>query len=376
MASANENQPEQQAPHLTDEQANARARSLRTDRHGLPSWLTIALVILTCIALLASTMAVWVDATLLNTDRFVGIVGPLGRDPQVIASVSQYVADQVVAALDISSRTASALPVGGKFLAGPLEQTIHDFVQTRTAELLSSAQAQAAWVAIERSVQSELVAALRGQTSNVQIANGALTVDLLPLIAASLNHLLQAAPGLIPFGVTIPDLSGAQSPAEERQRLSQALGIQLAPDFGVVTLLQSDALTAAQRTVSILDTLKVVLPIMTLLLVALTIWSAADRRTTLLLLGIGTAALFLVAILLMRIVWGQLTDAVTTSPAREIAQAVVGAVQASLTGTLIGVLIAGALVALVAYLAGKPAWLTRLFPQNATRARGRMSWRS
>ena len=59
MASANENQSEQQAPHLTDEQANARARSLRTDRHGLPSWLTFALVILTCITLLASTMAVW-----------------------------------------------------------------------------------------------------------------------------------------------------------------------------------------------------------------------------------------------------------------------------------------------------------------------------
>jgi hypothetical protein len=376
MASANENQAEQQAPHLTDEQANTRARSRRTDRRGLPSWLTIALVVLTCISLLASTMAVWVDATLLNTDRFVGVVGPLGRDPQAVASVSQYVADQVVAALDIASRTASALPVGGKFLAGPLEQTIHDFVQTRTEELLSSAQAQAAWVALERSVQSELVAALRGQTSNVQIANGALTVDLLPLIAASLNHLLQAAPGLIPSGVTIPTFSGAQSPSEERQRLSQALGTQLAPDFGVVTLLQSDTLTAAQRTVSILDTLNVVSPIITLLLVALTIWSAADRRHTVLLLGIGTAALFLVAILLMWIVLGRLTDAVTTSPAREIAQAVVGPIQASLFGTLIGVLIAGALVALVAYLAGKPAWLTQLFPQNPTRTRGRMSWRS
>jgi small-conductance mechanosensitive channel len=95
-----------------------------------------------------------------------------------------------------------------------------------------------------------------------------------------------------------------------------------------------------------------------------------------LLLGIGTAALFLVAILLMWIVLGRLTDAVTTSPAREIAQAVVGPIQASLFGTLIGVLIAGALVALVAYLAGKPAWLTQLFPQNPTRTRGRMSWRS
>lgn len=114
MASANENQAEQQAPHLTDEQANTRARSRRTDRRGLPSWLTIALVVLTCISLLASTMAVWVDATLLNTDRFVGVVGPLDRDPQAVASVSQYVADQVVA-LDIASRTASALPVGGSF---------------------------------------------------------------------------------------------------------------------------------------------------------------------------------------------------------------------------------------------------------------------
>lgn len=367
MASANEDQSDQPTPHLTNE---------RTNRRQAPSWLSIVLVILTCIALLGSTMAIWVDATLLNTDRFVALVGPLGSDPKVIDSVSRYVADQAVTALDIPGRTASVFPAGGQFLVGPLEQTIHDFVQTRTAQWLSSPQAQAAWVALERMVQSNLVAALRGQTSNIRIANGALTVDLLPLVAAGLSRLQQTAPGLIPSTVTIPDLSGVQSPAQQRADLSQALGIQLAPDFGMITLLQSDTLAVAQRTVSILDTLKVVLPIITLVLAALTIWSAADRRRALVLLGVGTALLFLVTTLVFRFVLGQISAAAPQSPAREITDAVVGMVQASLLGTLVVVLVAGVLVALGAYLAGKPSWLMRFFPKSSTVERGRMSWRS
>jgi hypothetical protein len=329
----------------------------------MPPWLSVVLVILTSVGVLASTLVIWVEATMLDTDRFVAMVAPLGSDPRVIESVSQYAADQVVTALDIQNRTANALPIDGRFLTGPLERVVHDFVQTRTADFLTSDQGQALWQAQLRRAHAGVVALLRGQTSTIGSANGALTIDLLPVLAAILSRLQQAAPGLIPFGATIPDLSAAQNPAQARQQLAQALGVQLAPDFGVITLAQSDTLKTAQHVVSLLDALQVVLPLVTLALAILTLWLAADRRRTLLLLGGVTAALFLVALLVAQIVLGNIPAAVTTSPAREIVASLASLVRANLLGTLVVGVFVGLVVALGAFLVGGPEWLTRLLPQ-------------
>ncbi len=355
MASASEHQPERQA---------APTPTPRASRRTLPTWLLVILVILTCSGVLASTLVIWVESTMLNTDHFVALVAPLGSDPQVINSVSQYVADQVVTALDIQNRTANALPIDGRFLTGPLERIVHDFVQTRTADFLNSDQGQALWQAQVRRGHAGLVALLRGQTSTIGTANGTVTLDLLPILAAMLSRLQQAAPGIIPFGVTIPDLSAAQTPAQARQELAQALGVQLAPDFGLITLFQSDTLRTAQRIVSILDALQVILPLVTLVLAILALWLAANRWRTLLLLGGVTAALFLVAMLVAQIVLGNIPAAVTASPAHEITAALAGLVQANLQGTLVVGLFIGLVVALGAYLASRPEWLMRLLPKT------------
>lgn len=360
MASASEDQAGRSATHLTGERPGARSRSLRAGRRTVPAWLSIMLASLTCLCLLASTVTIWVGATVLNTDRFVALVAPLRRDPQVIASVSSYIADQVVASLDITGRTASILPAGGQFLVGPLEQSVHDYVQMRAADVLSSDRTQATWQAVERSAHAELVSALRGQPSAVTIADGVLSVDLLPLIAATLSRLQQAVPGLFASAPPIPDLTGMQSPEQQRQALSQALGVQLPPDFGVVTVLRSDNLATVQRIVTALDTLQLVLPLVTLALAAATIWSMASWRRALQLLGIGTAVVVLAAILLIPLLLGNLTASAMPGPAHTIVAALVEILWANLLGVLVGVLIAGVLVAVGAYLAGKPEWLMRL----------------
>lgn len=372
MASASEHQPEPQAAHLAGERAtadaDARVRSShlgrRSSRRVMPLWLTILLIVLTCVGVLASALTVWAEATLLNTDRFVALVGPVGRDSQTIHSVSQYVADQVVTALDIPQRTASALPTAGQFLTGPLEQTIHDFVRTRTEDYLNSNQGQALWLALERSIHANLVAALRGQTSTITIANGTLSLDTLPLLVAVLSRLQQSTPGLIPSGVTIPDLSDAQSPQQEREALSQALGVRLASDFGVVTLVHSNALLTARRIVSVLDMLTIILPMVTLALALITLWFAANRRRALLLLGIVTGTLALATILVVQTVLSDVPGAAPTSTgvAREITATLVAVVRSDLLGMLVVLLFVSALVALGAYLAGMPRWLTRLVP--------------
>jgi len=55
-----------------------------------------------------------------------------------------------------------------------LERIVHDFVQTRTEDFLTSDRGQALWQAQVRRVHAGLVALLRGHTSTLGSANGAL----------------------------------------------------------------------------------------------------------------------------------------------------------------------------------------------------------
>ena len=65
-----------------------------------------------------------------------------------------------------------------------------------------------------------------------------------------------------------------------------------------------------------------------------------------------------------QIVLGNVPAAVTTSPAREIVASLAGLVRANLLETLAVGLFVGLVVALGAYLAGGPEWLTRLPPKT------------
>jgi len=80
--------------------------------------------------------------------------------------------------------------------------------------------------------------------------------------------------------------------------------------------------------------------------------------------------IFLAAILFVQLLLGQFAAAAQVSPAREIADTLVGLVRASLVVVLVAVAIAGSLVAAFgAYLAGQPEWLVRRLPTVASAGR-------
>jgi hypothetical protein len=94
--------------------------------------------------------------------------------------------------------------------------------------------------------------------------------------------------------VTLPAITSAQPPQQAINKLSKALGVQLPSDFGQITLVQSSKLATVQRGVKAFDRLVIVLPIVTILLLALTLWLSVSRRRTALQLGAGVALLMIV----------------------------------------------------------------------------------
>ncbi|MBV9356249.1 MAG: hypothetical protein JO023_12070 [Chloroflexi bacterium] len=313
---------------------------------GRPVLVTV-LVVLSCLGLLLTVLALWVHVSFLNTDHWVETVGPLAQNPEVVDTVSAYLADQAVNALDLQQRVDGVLPGQLQFLGQVLTSASRDFVQGRIEDALQTSAFQNAWVAFNRTAHAQALEALRGQSSTVLISNDSLQIDAQPLILAGLSWIEQQAPGLAQLSSPLSAPVGNEDPAAERQLLSQAVGRALPADFGQVVVLQSPALGTATRVVSILDALVWVLPVVTLVAIAASVVLTTDRRRIVIGLGAGVAVTFLIARVVIARLEDGVVDAVTNPSARAAAAAIVQAVTGDLAAVCSLMAIVGLAVAAV-----------------------------
>jgi hypothetical protein len=340
------------------------ARTPRQEARRIRRGLVGVLVVLSCLGVLASTLTVWAHETLTNTDNWLAIVGPVGQNPQVINAVSAYAADQAVTLLQVQPRLEQALPPKAEFLAAPLTGVVHNFTQSTIAKLMHSQQFQQLWIATNRYVHDELLAALRGQSKNVIISNGTVTLNLIPVINQGLQAVQQQLAGLIPAGVKLPDLSHVQVPQQARQKLSQALGVQIPANFGQIVLFQSDQVAQAQQFLRLFDFLNIALPVITFLLIVATLWLSISRRRTAIQLGIGIVVTLIIAKLLINYAQQRIVDAIANQTAHGVVQETLQTLLGGLGAITTWLLILGVLVSVAAYLAGKPQWFATGYRQG------------
>jgi hypothetical protein len=229
------------------------------------STLAAALTVLSCVVIVLATIALGVQQTLLNTDRWVAVVGPLASDPTVQSSVAQTTSAMALNAIDVQGRTQS-LPGPVRNLTAPLQSSVSTFVTDQAQQLVASPQFAQLWVSANRTIHGALVQVLRGEPSAngvVRISGGQVQVNLVMLMPALLQRLQQQAPAAI---------------------LSQ-----LPTDFGYVSIGQVSTLATLQRAVQSLDTVTLGLVVASPLLVVVTLMVADDRRRTVMWLGIGVA---------------------------------------------------------------------------------------
>jgi hypothetical protein len=307
-------------------------------------------------------LVVWGSATFLNTDSWLTIIGPVGQNPQVIQSVSTYAAAEVITLLDVQQRVQGALPPRISFLAAPLTLAVQNFTQGRIANLMHRPQFHTIWINLNRRVHDRVLAALRGQGNVVHITNGVVTLNLIPVIDEGLQWVQQHLPGMLSQKVQLPAPTSLEIPQQAQQKLSQALGIPVPSDLGQIQLFQSAQLASVQQLLRIWDVLTVLLPILTALLILATLWVSPDLRRTLVQLGIGVAITFII----VKVATGYLTQSVLSAAAsnpiaQSVAQVTVPTVRASLDSVTSWLLAGGLVLALVAFLVGKPQWFRAAF---------------
>jgi hypothetical protein len=253
------------------------------------------LVAISCLFVLLSATVVWAHRTLLDTGTFVGTVGPVFQDPAVASAVAARATDELFTELNLQTRLRDALPPKVSFAAVPITNATKGYVAGKLTNVLSSPRFQAVWTAALTATHKQLVAVLRGQsTAAVSSSGDYIVLNTVPLINQALGQVSGLASDLAGKPVTLPTITSADPPQQAVNKLSQALGVSLPSNFGEITLVRSSDLATVRQGVKAFDGLTLILPLVTIVLIALALWLSVNRRRTLLQLAAGVSLLMII----------------------------------------------------------------------------------
>jgi hypothetical protein len=275
---------------LEKELATARAQSGPPPRRrGRERWRSVTatvLITLSCVLAPLSVVSTWAKTQVSDTDRYVQTVAPLASEPaiqqaltdDITRTIFQYVDVQAVASQAVDALAAQGAPPrvtqGLQALTVPLANGVESFTRSEVQKVLSSPQFAALWEQVNRTAHQQVVSVLEGQQGGALTAsqNGTVTLNLGPVVAEVKSRLIADGFGL-----------AARIPTVDRS----------------IVLVQSDAVTKAQRLYRLLNTLGTWLPVLALVLLALGVYVAKGHRRALMLGALGVlASMLLLGILL------------------------------------------------------------------------------
>jgi hypothetical protein len=241
----------------------------------------VATILIVLGSLLApvSVLAVWAASEVSNTGRYVATMEPLVHNPAIQNALTDKITTAITTRLNVTSyadQAAAALSSRGlpkasallKSVAPSIASGVAGFIHTEVHKIVTGPRFAMAWVRANTVVHQELVKALSGQgTSSVSVKNGQVVVGLGPFIDAVKQDLVKR-------GFTLVSKIPAINPT--------------------VTLFSAKYLVKAQSAYRLINNLKIVLPVLTVLLLALGVFAARGRRRALIGAGLGLAVSMLV----------------------------------------------------------------------------------
>lgn len=311
------------------------------------------LLVLSCLAVVVTGLTLWAHYTVMDTDGYMNLVGPVGKDPRVVQNLSEYVGGQVVAATDLQQRVTDALPSRVQLLAGPITAYVEDFIAKGAKRVLSSPKAYDLWLKINEVGHEKVVALLRGEATDAYIVGSDVKLNLLPLISQVLVWVDERLPGGLSDRFSPPVIEPGSDPEAGIQEVANWSGKPLPSDFGQITLLQSDALGPAQKAVAWFDRLTWILPLVTAALIAATIWLSRRRARTAIAIGIGAAIAIFVTRVVVKRASLYLTDQLEEGRGAHVVRDVVDASLGPLTTMTIWICVLGVIAAVIVWLLGR-----------------------
>jgi hypothetical protein len=298
---------------------------MRKRTSGHPRIVAALLVIGTLIAFLA-IFSIWVNRQALNTDNWVNTSDKLLQNDEVKTQLSNYLADELFANVDVQAELEKTFPPRLAPLAGPAAGALHQLAPQVAERALETSQAESLWSAANRAAHETLLKILNDEGSAVSTSGGEVTLDLKALLSESGGQL----------------------------GIAGKLGSKIPPDAGQLTILKSDQLSAAQDISKLVRKLPIVLTLLALFLYGLAIFLAGPRRRQALRsVGFGFIVAGVLSLLLRELGGGAVVDALAGT---EAVKPAVESVWSIGTGLLVTVAVSaitfGTLLVIAAWLAG------------------------
>jgi hypothetical protein len=246
------------------------------------SWrmpVSIVLIVLGCIVAPVAVLGVWAGNEVSDTGRWVATVEPLIHDPAIQNVLTDKITTEITNRLNVTgtidqasaqlnarglTRISSLLDSFGPQIASSVTGFIHSTVH----RVISGPRVAKLWVQVNTTAHQAVVQVLSGQGNGaISTSNGQITLNLGPFIAVVKQDLV--AHGF-------------------------ALASNIPPISPTVALFQAKDLGKAQAGYRLITTLKIVLPILALVLLAAGVWVARGRRRALIWAALGLAGSMLV----------------------------------------------------------------------------------
>lgn len=321
-------------------------------RGGWRAPVAVLLTVLGCVLAPVALVATWTHNELSDTDRYVQTVAPLAKDPAVQDAIAARVTTEIFTRLHIDRLSKQAvdglvdatdLPASVedrlRGLAGTMSSGLESFVQDKVTTLVRSPEFDRLWVQANRVAHQTMVKALSGESGAVTVEDDVVSLELGPIIEVVKKDLVEA-------GFT---LAG-----------------DLPPINPTIEIAKGTDLVRAQAAYTLLDRLSLVLPFVSVGLIALGAFVARGHRRTILAAGLGVAVAMLGLGLGLAIGRTVYLDSVPSALPTDAAAAIFNTVVRYLQDELRTLLVLGLVVAVGAFLTGpsKTAVVVRSLPSR------------
>jgi hypothetical protein len=334
-------------------QEGAATRDTQPGSGGSPvarqRWRTIVavlLIVVGCVLVPLSAVAIWTRNQVTNTDRYVATVTPLADDPAIQNAITDQITAQVFNYIDVQGLTnqavdalaerglTPALATQLRALAVPIANGVQSFTRSQVAKVVESDAFADAWVQANRVAHAELVAALTGEGGgSITVENDTVSLNMAAFIETVKQRLVDS-------GFTV---------AERIPTVNASF-----------VLFQSEDITRARSAFNLLNTLGIWLPIIAIVLIVLGVYVAKDHRRALVGAGIGVAVSMVVLALGLAVFRSIYLDAVPASVLPHDAAAVLyDTIVRFLRLGLRTILVLGLVVAAAAFLTGQSVTAVR-----------------
>jgi hypothetical protein len=214
-----------------------------------------SLIVLATIIALVGSLTLWVNRQMLDNTAWKNASRQVIQDPKVQSALSAFIVNQLYDNVNVSQRLGQVLPSNLDRLAAPLASALRQPAERGAQAIIARPRFQQAFINLSAIAHQKLVNVLENKTGyGISTGNGVVTLNLRTFVTELGTQL------------GLPAAALAKIPA----------------DAGVITLMKSNQLSAAQTGVRLLKVLSAFVLIVVLALYALAIYLGRGvRRRTL-----------------------------------------------------------------------------------------------